>query len=68
VTVVSAWADPEAAQRAGVPGRAGLAEDRQEEKGRQEFEEMWTSYLIGTAFGSGCMDSPDSQRPVGKTH
>jgi hypothetical protein len=64
VKVALAWADPEAAQRAEVPGRAELVEDRREEMEHQEFEEVWTSCLIGTAFGSGCMDSPDSHRLV----
>jgi hypothetical protein len=58
--VALAWADPEAAQRAEVTGRAGLVEDRREEMEHQEFEQVWTSCLIGTAFGSGCMDLPDS--------
>ncbi len=64
--VVLAWADPAAAQRAEVPGRAGLVEDRQEEMEHQEFEEVWTSYLIETASGSGCIDSPDSHRANSK--
>jgi hypothetical protein len=62
VRVALAWVDPEAAQRAEVPARAGLVEDRQEEMEHQEFEEVWTSCLIGTAFHSGCMDYPDSHR------
>lgn len=58
VTVALAWADLEAAQRAEVPGLGGLVEDRREEMERQEFEEVWSSNWIGTAFGSGCMNSP----------
>jgi hypothetical protein len=64
VKVALAWADPEAAERAEGPGPGGLVEDRREEMEHQEFEQVWTSCLIGTAFGSGCMDSPDSHRVV----
>jgi hypothetical protein len=55
VTAELAKEDPEVAQRAAGPDRAGLVEDRQEEMEHQEFEEVWTSCLIGGAFGSGCM-------------
>jgi hypothetical protein len=62
--VALAWADPEAVPRAEGPGRAALVEDRREEMEHQEFVQVWTSCLIGTAFGSGCMDSPDSHSLV----
>jgi hypothetical protein len=60
--VALASVDQEEARPAEVPDRAALVEDRQEEMEHQEFEEVWTSCLIGTAFHSGCMDYPDSHR------
>jgi hypothetical protein len=55
-TVALASADPATAQLAVVPGWAGSVEDRREGMEHQEFAQVWTSFLIGTAFGSGCMD------------
>ena len=52
---VPASGEPVAVRSVEAPEPAVLVEDRQEEMEHQEFEEVWTSCLIGTAFGSGCI-------------
>jgi hypothetical protein len=66
--VALASVDQEAARQAEVPDQAQLVEDRQEEMERQEFEVVWTSCLIGTAFRSGCMDLPGQPHGLCTSH